>query len=339
MAGLFSRSLLRARTSIAPKQASTLLQGSTRVQNLSQRIYAQASLKSYPRTFTTSPWKQQYRTHTYDSGDGNPPVKIQIQEPPSFFKRALHFTGRVLGGIFIVTFGSVIALVIYEPDMIVATEVVRMAMHPEEGISDERTLQIEAYIQNHPIVQKFRDDPSLIETRPHLDIPTLLRPNVLTAGVLTGPDRIAVPPLVFADGEGKKLFAILHVGEQLCGHPGVIHGGLLATLMDETLARCCFPALPNKIAMTANLDVNYRAPCRANQFVIIKAETTKVEGRKAWVSGRLESLPEPGVEGDGKLLLEASVLMIEPKNIGPLMREVPKKDLVSAPPRAAVGSA
>ncbi|KAF3273785.1 hypothetical protein TWF970_008380 [Orbilia oligospora] len=339
MAGLLSRSLLRAGTSIAPKQTYSTLRNSTRAQNLSQRIYAQASLKSYPRTFATSPQKQQYRTHTYDSGDGNPPVKIQIQEPPSFFKRSFHFIGRVLGGILIVTFGSVIALVIYEPDMIVATEVVRMAMHPEEGVSDERTLQIESYIQNHPIVQKFRDDPSLIETRPHLDIPTLLRPNVLTAGVLTGPDRIAVPPLVFADGEGKKLYAILHVGEQLCGHPGVVHGGLLATLMDETLARCCFPALPNKIAMTANLDVNYRAPCKANQFVIIKAETTKVEGRKAWVSGRLESLPAPGADADGRLLVEASVLMIEPKNIGVLMREVPNKDSVSASPRAAVRGA
>ncbi|KAK6353768.1 hypothetical protein TWF730_008195 [Orbilia blumenaviensis] len=340
MAGLLPRSLLRAGTSIAPKQAS-LLRSSIQAQNISRRIYSQSSLNLYSRGFaTSSSWKQQYRTHTYDSGDGNPPVKIQIQEPPSFFKRALHFTGRVLGGIFIVTFGSVIALVIYEPDMIVATEAVRMAMHPEEGISDERTLEIEAYIQNHPMVQKFRDDQSLIETRPHLDIPTLLRPNVLTAGVLTGPDRIAVPPLVFADADGKKLFAILHVGEQLCGHPGVVHGGLLATLMDETLARCCFPALPNKIAMTANLDVNYRAPCKANQFVIIKAETTKVEGRKAWVSGRLESLPAPGAEGDGKLLVEASVLMIEPRNIGPLMREVPQnKKLASTTPSAAIGSA
>ncbi|KAF3917133.1 hypothetical protein ABW20_dc0107876 [Dactylellina cionopaga] len=264
------------------------------------------------------------------------PVKIQIQEPPSVFSRILRFAGRTVGGILIVTFGSVIALVIYEPNMIVATEIERMATHPEEGVSDERTLEIEAYIQSHPLVEKLRQDKTLVESRPHLDIPTLFRPNVLTAGVLTGPGRIAVPPLVLSDAHGTKLYAILHVGDQLCGHPGVVHGGLLATLMDETLARCCFPALPNKVAMTANLDVNYRAPCKADQFIIIKAETTKVEGRKAWVSGRLESLPEPGAEGDGKLLVEASVLMIEPRNIGPLMREVvPNKNQ----PTAAIGSA
>ncbi|EPS42874.1 hypothetical protein H072_3182 [Dactylellina haptotyla CBS 200.50] len=328
MATLLPRTLLRASRSITPARAS-LLEQPLQAQRICQRAFPRSNL-SY-RALSTFPWKQQYQTHTYDTGEGNPPVKIQIQEPPSIFSRILRFAGRTVGGILIVTFGSVIALVIYEPNMIVATtEATRMAMHPEEGISDEQTLEIEAYIQNHPIIQKLREDKTLIETRPHLEIPTIFRPNMLTAGVLTGPDRIAVPPLVFADKHGKRLFAILHVGEQLCGHPGVVHGGLLATLMDETLARCCFPALPNKVGMTANLDLNYRAPCKANQFIIIKAETTKVEGRKAWASGRLESLPEPGAEGDGRLLVEASVLMIEPKNIGPLMREVSPGKTVAA---------
>ncbi|KAK6542162.1 hypothetical protein TWF694_007927 [Orbilia ellipsospora] len=320
MATFLPRSLLRASRIVVPPSRISLLERPSISQAIYKRSFTRPTLNT--RSISTAPWRKQYQTHTYDTGEGNPPVKIQIQEPPSIFTRILRFTGRAIGGILIVTFGSVIALVIYEPNMIVATEITRMATQPEEGISDERTLEIEAYIQNHPVVQKFRQDKTLIESRPHLDIPTIFRPNVLTAGVLTGPDRIAVPPLVFADAQGKHLYAILHIGEQLCGHPGIVHGGLLATLMDETLARCCFPALPNKVGMTANLDVNYRAPCKADQFVIIKAETTKVEGRKAWVSGRLESLPQIGAEGDGKLLVEATMLAVEPKSIGPLMREV-----------------
>ncbi|KAF3904341.1 hypothetical protein AA313_de0204328 [Arthrobotrys entomopaga] len=320
MATLLPRSLLRASRIVTSPSRISLLERPSIAQAIYKRSFVRPSLNT--RSLSTAPRRNQYQTHTYNTGEGNPPVKIQIQEPPSLFTRILRFTGRAIGGILIVTFGSVIALVIYEPNMIVATEITRMAIQPEEGISDERTLEIEAYIQNHPLVQKFRQDKNLIESRPHLDIPTIFRPNVLTAGVLTGPDRLAVPPLVFADAHGKQLYAILHVGEQLCGHPGIVHGGLLATLMDETLARCCFPALPNKVGMTANLDVNYRAPCKADQFIIIKAETTKVEGRKAWASGRLESLPGIGAEGDGKLLVEATMLIIEPKSIGPLMREV-----------------
>lgn len=219
----------------------------------------------------------------------------------------------------------------------VTSEMVRMHTMPEDGVSDETTLEIEHYIQNHPFVAKLRKEPDLVESRPHLDIPVLFRANVLTAGILSGPDRIVVPPIVFSDKEGKRLFAIQYVGDQLCGHPGIVHGGLLATLMDETLARCCFPALPKKVGMTANLDVNYRAPCRAGTYIVIKAQTTKVEGRKAWVSGTLEELPAPDVEGDGKVLVEASALMIEPRHVGPLMREVIPNEQI--PPVAPISSA
>ncbi|KAK6344505.1 hypothetical protein TWF696_008139 [Orbilia brochopaga] len=334
MATLLPRSLLRANRLVTPKRLS-LIEQSLQNQRICQKICLRPGLSS--RGISSFPWRNQYQTHTYDIGDGKPPVKVQIQDPPSFFRRAFQLAARTIGGILIVTLGSTIALVIYEPSMIVAGEV-RMATLPQEGISDELTLEVESYLQSHPFVEQLRQDKELYERRPHLDIPVMFRVNVLTAGVLTGVDRITVPPVVFSDKQGNKLFAILHIGDSLCGHPGVVHGGLLATLLDETLAQCCFPALPNKVGMTANLTVNYRAPCKANQFVVIKAETTKVEGRKAWVYGRLESLPEPGSSGDGKLLVEATALMIEPKVVGPLMREViPSKHLEA--PSSANGTA
>jgi hypothetical protein len=86
---------------------------------------------------------------------------------------------------------------------------------------------------------------------------------------------------------------------------------LLATLLDEGLARCCFPALPNKIGVTANLNIDYRAPAMANQYVALRAETIQVEGRKAWVEGRIETLPADGTEP--VVLVEAKALFIEPK--------------------------
>jgi acyl-coenzyme A thioesterase PaaI-like protein len=30
---------------------------------------------------------------------------------------------------------------------------------------------------------------------------------------------------------------VLHLGRALCGHDGIVHGGLLATVFDESLAR------------------------------------------------------------------------------------------------------
>lgn len=61
--------------------------------------------------------------------------------------------------------------------------------------------------------------------------------NSLTAGALRGPGKLALPPLVRAKRDESEGWVFVHVGRGLCGHDGVIHGGLLATLLDESLAR------------------------------------------------------------------------------------------------------
>lgn len=136
----------------------------------------------------------------------------------------------------------------------------------------------------------------------------------LTAGTLLGPGRIPVPPLVFTDD--KHLVSMIYLSTDLCGHVGIVHGGMLATMMDEGLARCGFTSLPNHVGVTARLTINYRNPTPAGSFVVLKAETIKVEGRKVWVSGRLEKLGDS--DQPGELLAEAEGLFIEPKyaNVG-----------------------
>lgn len=179
---------------------------------------------------------------------------------------------------------------------------------PKPGSMAEK---IEAQLQAHPLVKALSADPQWQSSRPHLKIPPNLRDKSFTGGHLIADDKMPVPPIVFTTGDGKQLVSVVFLGTGVCGHPGIVHGGLLATLMDEGLARTCFAALPNKVGVTAHLEVDYRAPCRAGQFVVLRAETTKVEGRKAWVKGRLETLTADG--GAGKLLVDGSALFIEPK--------------------------
>ena len=152
-----------------------------------------------------------------------------------------------------------------------------------------------------------------MESRPHMKIPLAMRPHNLTGGTLLGTDKLEVPPLSFSEHTAAlpSLHQIFYLGPALCGHPGIVHGGLLATLLDEGLARACFPALPNKVGVTASLKIDYRVPCPANSYVVLKAQTTKVEGRKAWVKGWIELLGEG--DGEGVKLVEAEALFIEPK--------------------------
>lgn len=169
------------------------------------------------------------------------------------------------------------------------------------------------YINAHPIVQALRTNPAFVESRPHLKIPPAWRAHNLTAGTLMGPDRVPFPPVAWLDatGDRKEYVQISYVGQELCGHPGIVHGGYLATVLDEGLARSAFAALPHHVGMTANLNINYRAPCKAGQYIVLRGEVTRSEGRKAWVEGRIETLPV----GDEKpvVLADATGLFIEPK--------------------------
>lgn len=174
---------------------------------------------------------------------------------------------------------------------------------------------IEEQIIKHRVAEEYRRKEDYIEGRPHLDYPAQYRASSLTAGTLNGEGMITVPPLMFIQKEGKAMVSLMHLGENVCGHPGIVHGGLLATLLDEGLARCCFPALPNKIGVTANLNIDYLAPTKAGNIVILRATTTKVEGRKAWVEGTIE-------DESGTPLVRGQGLFIEPKYAAVLKRVV-----------------
>ncbi|KAK3334765.1 Adenylylsulfate kinase-domain-containing protein [Neurospora tetraspora] len=170
----------------------------------------------------------------------------------------------------------------------------------------------EDFINSHPLTLSLRANPDFIESRPHMKIPEAWRKRNLTGGVLMGPGKVVVPPFSFSEKTGKNFVQISHVGTDLCGHMGVIHGGFLATMLDEGLARCCFPVLPFNVGMTAKLDINYKAPAMADQYLVLRATTVKVEGRKAWVEGHIETLPSKEGE-EPTVLVTASALYISPK--------------------------
>ncbi|OAK98755.1 thioesterase family protein [Phaeosphaeriaceae sp. SRC1lsM3a] len=188
--------------------------------------------------------------------------------------------------------------------------------------SSDEIAAIEDSIFSHPLVKQLLQDERYIASRPHLKIPEKLRAQNLTGGTLLGPDKIAVPPLQFTTTDGSSFVSLQYLGPALCGHPGIVHGGLLATLLDEGLARCCFPALPNKVAVTASLKIDYKAPCMAGQVIVLRAETTKVEGRKAWVKGRLETLVDEAKGEKPIVLTEGEALFIEPRQAAQMRRVV-----------------
>lgn len=177
---------------------------------------------------------------------------------------------------------------------------------------DKYSRDIDEHIRNCSIATELRAHPDFRELRPHLKIPEAVRSHNLTAGTLSGPGMIVVPPYVWSEKEGKELVEIFYLGNNVSGHPGIVHGGLLATILDEGLAHCCFPALPHQVGVTANLQINYKKPTKADQYLVLKATTTKVEGRKAFVEGHIETMPENGEEPE--ILVTATAIYVEPRH-------------------------
>ena len=78
-----------------------------------------------------------------------------------------------------------------------------------------------------------------------------------------------------------------HLGHKLTGQ-GIIHGGLLATLLELT-CRLAFLNFENQRGVTANLNIDYKQPTIANQFIMIKCIVLEKSGRK-WVKGEVYKL-------------------------------------------------
>ncbi|KAF8880893.1 HotDog domain-containing protein [Gymnopilus junonius] len=168
---------------------------------------------------------------------------------------------------------------------------------------------LEEELQALPLLNQLRqrsDAKGWYEVRPYQTFPEERRVNNLTAGALRGPGKLALLPLVRAKNDESESIVFLHVGRGLCGHDGIIHGGLLATLLDETLARTAISNLPEKVGVTAQLTLNYRAPTMADQFVVIKTRVDEAKGRKVNVSGSVEDL-------QGTVLVQATATFVQPR--------------------------
>ena len=166
-----------------------------------------------------------------------------------------------------------------------------------------------------PLAESIEEADFLV-VRPFVNTPPGGLDQQFTAGSLRGPHKFATIPLIFSltkkgaerrGGRGGDGLAFLHLGKNMCGFENVIHGGLVATIFDEALARTAFYALPNMVGVTGKLEVDYRKPVVANQYAVLQTNITENIGRKAFVRGELRPANADTV------LAHASSIFIEPR--------------------------
>jgi uncharacterized protein (TIGR00369 family) len=109
--------------------------------------------------------------------------------------------------------------------------------------------------------------------------------------------------VVSADPADEKSVLAQHViSSDFEGHPGYLHGGIIATLIDETMSKAV--RARGFIAMTRHMEVDYQRPVPSGQPLRLEGRVTRNEGRKHWAEAQIFS-------AEGVVLAQGKGLFIE----------------------------
>ena len=71
------------------------------------------------------------------------------------------------------------------------------------------------------------------------------------------------------------------------GFPGVLHGGIVAALLDESMTWAMW-AWDRALGVTAKMETRYRGPARLDGPLVVRARVESVRGRRVEVRAHLE---------------------------------------------------
>lgn len=106
---------------------------------------------------------------------------------------------------------------------------------------------------------------------------------------------------ITAPGEVTTLYT---VPEKYQGFPGVVHGGIVAAMLDEVCARVHIGVVPPRFMYTARLELHYRKNVPVEQPLRIVGRALKSKSRTATASGLIYG-------PDGEVLAEADALLVD----------------------------
>lgn len=96
--------------------------------------------------------------------------------------------------------------------------------------------------------------------------------------------------------------ATIVVPEVYQGYPGIVHGGIIAAMLDEVLARAAMVDDPNHFRVTAKMEITYRNPVPTGKPLRLYAKLKRQRWHLAFSHAELQ-LPDGtlGAEAEGIL--------------------------------------
>jgi len=105
---------------------------------------------------------------------------------------------------------------------------------------------------------------------------------------------------------GELLCADFVPSKEHQGYDGIVHGGIVATLLDEAMGK----VLSGKgvMALTATLSVKFKKPVRVGERLRVCSKLRKRTGRKVWLEACVK-------DSEGRTLAEGESLYIVVENV------------------------
>jgi uncharacterized protein (TIGR00369 family) len=98
------------------------------------------------------------------------------------------------------------------------------------------------------------------------------------------------------------VISLATISDAFEGPSGYVHGGILATLLDETMSKAV--RARGLTAMTRHMEIDYRRPVPSGAPIRIEGRVVRGEGRKYWTEARI-------LNAEGTALAEGKGLFIE----------------------------
>ncbi len=109
--------------------------------------------------------------------------------------------------------------------------------------------------------------------------------------------------LIFHETAPGEVTVEYTVPEQFQGYPGVVHGGVVAAMLDEVIGRTHMGGFPPRFMFTARLNIRYRKNVPVGKPLRIIGHAIDSRERTATASGQIFG-PE------GELLAEADGMLV-----------------------------
>ena len=182
----------------------------------------------------------------------------------------------------------------------------------------EHEAEAEAFFRAIPWCATLIDDPNFDvkptgfrTVKPHgvdsLPSQTLNSPRTIRAVLTLAAKPIPAAGLLPARIEEARF--LMDLGDGMNGHAGVLHGGMIATLLDEAMGGLLVlnadvnPVAAKLGAATRTLQVEYHRPIRVPGVVVVVARTREQKGRRVYTEGWFQ-------DENGKVLAKGEAMWI-----------------------------